>query len=141
MSPIFSCFGKLSCFWSLWEKRTIKFHIPTNKMFQHLQVSCRTTWMKHVSYKFSQNTVEPLFKQNLFKSVSTKQRFDQDWYKKLQPFSKNFSRTTLDFQGPPTRNVISQIVQKCLFPVHSNKTLRLELFAPPTSLHFSVHLS
>ena len=62
-------------------------------------------------------------------------------YKKLQPFFKEFSRTTLDFQGPATRNIISQIVQKCTFPVYSNKTLRLELFASPTSLHFSVHLS
>ena len=35
----------------------------------------------------------------------------------------------LDFQGPPTRNIISQIVQKCTFPVYSNKTLRFELFA------------
>ena len=50
----------------------------------------------------------------------------------------HFSRT---FQGPPTRNIISQIVQKCTFPVYSNKTLRLELFASPTSLHFSVYLS
>ena len=47
----------------------------------------------------------------------------------------------LDFQGPPTRNIISQIVQKCTFPFYSNKTLTLELFASPTSLHFSVHLS
>ena len=57
----------------------------------------------------------------------------QGSYKKLQPFFKDFSRTT--------RNIISQIVQKCTFPVYSNKTLRLELFASPTSLHFSVHLS
>ena len=58
----------------------------------------------------------------------------QGSYKKLQPFFKDFSRTTLDFQGPPTRNIISQIVQKCTFPVHSiNNTLRLELFASPTS--------
>ena len=65
----------------------------------------------------------------------------QGSYEKLQPFFKDFSRTTLDFQGPPTRNMISQIVQKCTFPVYSNKALRLELFASPTSLHFSVHLS
>ena len=49
----------------------------------------------------------------------------QHSYKKLQPFFKDFSRTTLDFQGQLTRNIISQIVQKCTFPVHSNKTLRL----------------
>ena len=60
---------------------------------------------------------------------------------KIATIFKDFSRTTLDFQGPPTRNIISQIVQKCTFPVYSNKTLRLELFASPTSLHFSVHLS
>ena len=45
-----------------------------------------------------------------------------------------------DFQGPPTWNIISQIVQKCTFPVRSKKTLRLELFASPTSLQFTVHL-
>ena len=39
-----------------------------------------------------------------------------------------FTRTTFDFQGPPTRNVISQIEQKCTFSVHSNRTIRLELF-------------
>ena len=60
---------------------------------------------------------------------------------KIEPFSKDFSRTTLDFQGPPTRNIILQIVQKCTFPVYSNKTLRLEQFPSPASLHFSVHLS
>ena len=36
---------------------------------------------------------------------------------------------------------ISQVVQKCLFPVNPNNTLDLNLFASPTSLHFSVHLS
>ena len=46
----------------------------------------------------------------------------QGSYKKLQPFFKDFSRTTFDFQRPPTRNLISQIVQKCTFPVHSNRT-------------------
>ena len=61
--------------------------------------------------------------------------------KKLKPFFKDFSRTTLDFQGPPTRNIISQIVQKCTLSVYSNQALRLELFASPTSRHFSLHLS
>ena len=51
---------------------------------------------------------------------------------------KDFSRTTLDFQEPPTRNVISQTVQKYTFVVYSNKTLRLGPFFSPTSLHFSV---
>ena len=50
----------------------------------------------------------------------------QGSYKKLQPFFKNFSRTTFGFQGPPTRNVIFQTVQKCTFPVHSNRTLSLK---------------
>ena len=59
----------------------------------------------------------------------------------------HFSRT---FQGPNkifkdhllARNyTISQNVLKCTFPVYSNKALRLELFASPASLHFSVHLS
>ena len=59
----------------------------------------------------------------------------QGSYKKLQPFFKDFSRTTLNFHGPRSRNIISQIVQKCTFLVYSNKTLRLELFASPTSLH------
>ena len=52
-------------------------------------------------------------------------------------FSRTFQRPHFHFQGPPIWNVISQIVQKCTFAVHSNRTLRLELFAPPTSLHFS----
>ena len=68
--------------------------------------------------------------------------FNQGSYKRLRPLFKYFSRTTLDFQGPATRNIIiSQIVQKCTFPVYSNKVLRLELFASPDSLHFPVHLS
>ena len=65
----------------------------------------------------------------------------QGSYKKMQPFFKDISSTTLDFQRPPTGNIISQIVQKCTFPVYSNKTLRLELLASSTSLNFSVHLS
>ena len=52
----------------------------------------------------------------------------------------DFLTTTFDFQGPSNWKLISQIVQKFTFPVHSNKTLRLVLFAAPTSLHFSVHL-
>ena len=43
----------------------------------------------------------------------------------FQGLFRDFSRTTLDFQGQPIRNIISQIVQKCIFPVYSNKTLRL----------------
>ena len=54
----------------------------------------------------------------------------QGSYKKLEPFFKDFLRSTLDFQGPPTRNIISQIV-----------TLRIELFASPSSPHFSVQWS
>ena len=61
--------------------------------------------------------------------------------KKLKPLLKVSSRTTFDFQGPSTMDLISQIVQKCTFPVHSKSTLRLKLFAPSTSLYFSVHWS
>ena len=53
---------------------------------------------------------------------------------------KDFSTTTFNFQGPPTRNVIPQTVQKYTFPVHCYRTLRIEQFTPPTSLHFSFHL-
>ena len=48
----------------------------------------------------------------------------QGSYKKLPSFFKDFSSTTLDFHGPPSRNIISQIVQKCTFPVYSNKTVK-----------------
>ena len=48
----------------------------------------------------------------------------------------DFSRITFNFQWPPPRNVISQIAQECTVSVQSNRTLRLELFAPPTSLSF-----
>ena len=40
---------------------------------------------------------------------------------------KVFSRITFSFQGPRTREVILQIVQEDF-----KRTLRLELFAPPT---------
>ena len=58
-------------------------------------------------------------------------------------FQGLFTDDTLDFQGPPiaTRNIFHKIVQTCTFPVYSYKALRLELFASPTSLHFSVHMS
>ena len=39
----------------------------------------------------------------------------------MQPFFDDFSRTTLDLQGPPTRDISSQILQKYTFPVYSNK--------------------
>ena len=48
--------------------------------------------------------------------------------------TKNCNHFWRTFQRPPTRNLISQIEQKCKFPVHSNRTLRFELFAPPNSL-------
>ena len=54
---------------------------------------------------------------------------------------KDFSRTKLNFQGPPTRIVISQMVYKCTFPVQADRFLRFQVFALPPSLHFSVHLS
>ena len=63
-------------------------------------------------------------------------------YKKLQPFVQDFSRTSFDFQGQPTRNVSHRFVHKIMsIPSPSLQTLRLELFATPVSLHFSVHLS
>ena len=65
----------------------------------------------------------------------------QGSYKNFPPVFKDFSRTTFDFQGLPNRKLISLIVQIFPFPVLSKRTLRLELFAPPSSLHFSVHLS
>ena len=40
----------------------------------------------------------------------------QGSYKKLHPIFKDFSRTTLDFQATPTRNVISQILEKKHIP-------------------------
>ena len=56
---------------------------------------------------------------------------------KIATIFQGRSRTTSDFQEPPTTNIISQTVQKCTFPVYSNKTLRLELFASPASRFFS----
>ena len=47
--------------------------------------------------------------------------------------TKNCNHFLRTFQGPPTRNVISQIIQKCTFSVNSIRILRLELFAPLTS--------
>ena len=49
----------------------------------------------------------------------------QGLYKNLIPFSRK-----------PTRSVSDRFVLKCTFPLHGNRTLRLELFAPPVSLHF-----
>ena len=43
---------------------------------------------------------------------------------KLQLFFMDFSRTTLNFQGPPTRNIISQRVHKYTFLVYSNKAFK-----------------
>ena len=40
---------------------------------------------------------------------------------------KDYSRTKLNFQGPPTRNVIQHImVYNCTFPVQANRFLRLQ---------------
>ena len=60
--------------------------------------------------------------------------------KKSRPFFQDFSRTKLNVQGPPTRNVISKMVYKCTFPVQANRFLMLQVFASFPSLHFSVHL-
>ena len=57
-------------------------------------------------------------------------------YKKLQPFVKDFSRTSFDFQGQPTRNVSHRFVHKIMpIPSPSLQTLRLELFATPLFLY------
>ena len=42
------------------------------------------------------------------------------------------------YRHPPP---LSNAVVKCIFPVQAKKTFRLELFAPPVSVHFSVQLS
>ena len=42
------------------------------------------------------------------------------------------------YRHPPP---LSDAVVKCIFPVQAKKTFRLELFAPPVSVHFSVQLS
>ena len=36
--------------------------------------------------------------------------------------TKNCNHFSKTFQGPPARNIISKIVQKCSFPVYSDKT-------------------
>ena len=71
--------------------------------------------------------------------VSATNERRQGSYKKSQPFFQDFSRTKYNFQGPPTRNVISQIVYKCTFPVQADRFLRLRVFSP-SPLQFSVHL-
>ena len=51
-------------------------------------------------------------------------------------FQGLFKDHVLDFQGPPTastRNIFSQILQKCTFQVYSCKTFA---WTSPTSLHF-----
>ena len=60
---------------------------------------------------------------------------------KIAVILKDFSRTTSDFQALPTRNVNHRFVHKCKLPLQAKRTSRLELFAPPVSLYFSVHLS
>ena len=59
---------------------------------------------------------------------------------------KGFFKDHIRFSRTPYQecNIISPIVQKCIFstlPVHSHRVLRLELFPPLTSLYFSVCLS
>jgi len=54
---------------------------------------------------------------------------------------KDFSRTKLNFQGPPTRNAISWTVYKFTFPVQGNRYLTLRVFVPSPFLHLSVHLT
>ena len=93
-------FWEIWSFWSLLSRKNPK---SSNIQILILQTNLHT--FPYISWE------------NLFKKIK------QSPYKKLQPFFKDFPRTTLDFQGPPTKNIISQIVQKCTFPVYSNKTL------------------
>ena len=59
--------------------------------------------------------------------------------KKMQPVFKDFSRTTSNFQGHYTsKNVISQMVQKCTFPVYAKRILSPQVFVPSPSQHFSI---
>ena len=58
--------------------------------------------------------------------------------KKMQPIFKVSSRTTSNFQGPTTRNVISQMVHKCTFSVQAKGILRPQAFAPSFFLYFIV---
>ena len=46
----------------------------------------------------------------------------EGFIQKLQSLFNNFSRTTFDFQGPPTRKVNLRFVQNCTFPVQANGT-------------------
>ena len=64
----------------------------------------------------------------------------QGSYKKIATIFQGLFKDHIRFPRT-TRNIISQIVQKCTLPAYSNKTLRLELFASQTPLHFSVHWS
>ena len=65
---------------------------------------------------------------------------NQGSYKKSKPFFPDFSRTKLNFQALPTRNVISWTVYKFTFPVQANRYLMLQVFVPSPFLHLSVHL-
>ena len=65
---------------------------------------------------------------------------NQGSYKKSKPFFQDFSRTKLNFQALPTRNVISWTVYKFTFPVQANRYLMLQVFVPSPFLHLSVHL-
>ena len=97
-------------------------HFPVNQVNQSVsQSTSHKSFSKLVSPWTAESVSQSLNQPQIIQSV-------QGSYNKLQPFFKAFSRTTSDFQGPPTRNTISQIVQKCTF-------------ASPTSLHFSVHFS
>jgi len=59
-------------------------------------------------------------------------------YKKLQPVFKDFSRTISNFQGPTTRNGISQIVHECALPVWAKRILSPQVFVLSPSQHFSI---
>ena len=83
------------------------------------------------------------FVHNLSASLPTKgslMSHREGFIEKLPSLFNNFSRTTFDFQGPPTRKVNLRFEKT----VHSQSKLtglELYMFALPVSLHRSVHLS
>ena len=59
----------------------------------------------------------------------------------IQKITTIFEGFFKDHLHVPGIIIISQIAQKYTLAIHSSRTLRFELFAPTTSLNFSVHLS
>ena len=59
---------------------------------------------------------------------------------KIATFFQDFSRSKLNFQGPPSRNATSLIVYTYTIPVQANRYLTLQVFVPSPFLHLSDHL-